>query len=277
MRNFYLIVFVVFGLYSCEKDTDIELSEMKSIELISKNSSRNVQLLRAWSSNESSPVQQKHLRRFTVKVKNIAYEKEVIVHHLTVNGNWIDIPLSYQQSITDDYEIWEGEVEPSNQLYGEEFAIKYSTNGNTYWDNNEGNNYSMPVSIGAYLASDIQISLDPYYTRFANNYLAINLDVRHVYGANITNVEVVYSTDGWQTEQRNQLNYYRYFRVGYSEYIISPNQYDIDKYGTSIRFTTNVDKVEFAVVYTVNGQEYWDNNYENNYTLHSVAYKTVNK
>ncbi len=268
MRKIYLVLVTILGLYSCTNDTDYLDPTNEAIEVAAKNSSTNVKLLRAWTSNSSSPVQQQYVRRFTVKVKNLAYQKEVVIHHATNSGNWVDIPLNYQQSTGKDEEIWVGEVTPDTQYYGDSFAVKYIVNGKTYWDNNNGSNYSMPVNIGAYLAPEVEVSVDTHYTRLYGSYFAINVDARRNYGSPGT-VEVIYTTDSWATTQRTSLSYQRYFRVGYAHYIQSPNQFDIDKWETSVQVGSNVNSIQYAIVYKVNGQEYWDNNYGRNYIINS--------
>lgn len=268
MKIFFLSVITILGLYSCTNDvnTDLETVSLNSKGLNSQVNWVNVKLNSAWTSNESSPIQKKFLRRFSVRVKNLAFKKEVFVHHLTTNGDWVDIPLSYKQNIPIGYEIWEGEVAPDTPLYGDTFAIKYVVDGNTYWDNNGGNDYSMPVSIGAYLAPDVQIILDSYNTRVVNRAVIISADVRINQQATYeSKVEVVYTTDGWATTQKTELRFNEYYRVGYSEYILSPNQYEISKYETKIRLEDEAKAIEYYVIYTVDGQEYRDNNYGNNY------------
>ncbi|GAA4273888.1 hypothetical protein U6A24_01890 [Aquimarina gracilis] len=271
MRKFYLVFIAILGLYSCTNDTDnLELIN-ESIELKSKNSSTNVKLLRAWTSNSSSPVRQRFVKRFVVKVKNLAFQKQVAIHNATSNGNWVDIPLTFQQNIGNDEEIWVGEVEPDTQYYDDEFVVKYTVNGETFWDNNNGSNYSMSVNEGAFLAPEIEVLVDNYYTRFSGSYFAINVDARRNYG-DAGSVEVVYTTDNWATTQKALLSYQRYFRVGYSNYIISPNQFDIDKWETSVQVDPNANSIEYAVVYRTAGQEYWDNNYGNNYVINKITY-----
>lgn len=266
MRKIYVVVAIIIGLYSCTFDKDHLDSSNESIEAAAKNSSTNVKLIRAWTSNSSSPVGQRYVRRFVVKVKNLAFQKQVAIYHSTTSDEWVDIPLTFQQQIGNNEEIWAGEVAPDTEIYSNEFVVKYSVNGKTYWDNNNGSNYNISANIGAYLAPEVEVSVDTYFTRFAGTYFAINVDARRDYGSP-GEVEAVYTTDSWATTQRVSLSYQRYFRVGYSNYILSPNQFDIDKWETSISFDSSVQNIEYAVVYRVGDQEYWDNNYGKNYKI----------
>ncbi|MHA7055927.1 hypothetical protein ACWGOQ_0001810 [Aquimarina sp. M1] len=272
MRKIYIVLSVILSLYSCTSDIEELDSEMKSIELSTKIGSENVKLLSAWTANRSSPVHINYQRKFKVKVKNLAYQKEVAIHHLMNDGNWIDIPLAYEQSIGNDEEIWVGEVTPDSEVYSTDFVVKYTVNGETYWDNNQGKNYSMLVNIGGYLAPEINLEVNKSFTRSTGgSSFAINVNARRNYGT-VATVEVVYTTDGWATKNTVLLSYQRYFRVGYAHYVMSPNQFDVDVYTATIRVPDEIQSIDFAVVYKVNGQEYWDNNYGNNYTLNSVIY-----
>ncbi|WP_299312392.1 carbohydrate-binding protein [uncultured Aquimarina sp.] len=271
MRKIYLVFSVILGLFSCTSDVDNLDSEIKSIELSEKISSENVKLLSAWTANRSSPVHINYQRKFKVKVKNLGYQKEVVIHHATFDGNWVDIPLTFEQAIDNDEEIWIGELTPDYEVYSDEFVVKYMVNGKTYWDNNSGKNYSMLVNVGGYLSPEINVELNKSFTRPTGSSFAINVNSRRNYGTTTT-VEVVYTTDSWATKTTIPLTYQRYFRVGYAHYIMSPNQFDVDIYDTSIRVSEDVQSIDFAIVYKVDGQEYWDNNYGRNYTLSKVIY-----
>jgi hypothetical protein len=62
------------------------------------------------------------------------------------DGTWQDLPLTYSSSIDANTDMWELNycyvaTVPSSQALGNQFAIKYVVNGQTYWDNNGGSNY----------------------------------------------------------------------------------------------------------------------------------------
>ncbi|MGA8054539.1 MAG: hypothetical protein WCA12_11905 [Burkholderiales bacterium] len=72
-----------------------------------------------------------------VKVANIAFAKDVAVMYRGVDGLWKDRPLVWLVS-GGDYDVFHG-----SGPYTEEFALRYSVGGNTYWDNNHGANYHL--------------------------------------------------------------------------------------------------------------------------------------
>jgi hypothetical protein len=71
-----------------------------------------------------------------VNVKNIAFSKEVTVHYTADDTTWEDTPLAFLSSFG-DYDRFKGEInEHANQ-----FVIRYTVSGETYYDNNAGENY----------------------------------------------------------------------------------------------------------------------------------------
>lgn len=77
-----------------------------------------------------------------VKVKNIAYDKAVTLHYKNnITGEWVDNAAHYCYSLDDNYEIWEGSVYYWSMPGYVQFAIKYEVAGQTYWDNNDNNDY----------------------------------------------------------------------------------------------------------------------------------------
>lgn len=75
-----------------------------------------------------------------IKVKNIAYDKNVTLHGKNANdGNWYDTEATYVKSLDDGYELWR--VQTTSWWKSYEFCLKYQVNDQTYWDNNDGQNY----------------------------------------------------------------------------------------------------------------------------------------
>src|SRR5687768_2852656 len=74
----------------------------------------------------------------SVKVKNIALSKNVTIHYTPDNNTWKDFSLAFSAHFG-DYDIFSGEV--NEQVT--EFVIRYFVNGETFYDNNSGQNYSL--------------------------------------------------------------------------------------------------------------------------------------
>ncbi len=208
-------------------------------------------------------------RNFSIQVKNLAYDKQVAIYHKMSDGTWQEFPAVYSRSIPGNSEIWTVNLANSASIWGYEFVVKYTVNGVTYWDNNNGQNYSMGTLDGTWLNPSLNVKLNYrslYYYSYTNqSVFSGSIDVRNL--AYNKKVEVIYSTDNWQTTKIAPAKYVGpYYTVGYSQYINSPNIHGIERW-TFMEYIGNVSNVEFAISYTVNGISYWDNNYGNNYSL----------
>lgn len=77
-----------------------------------------------------------------VFLKDLAYAKDVKVHY--TKDNWKtykSIDATYIKDL-DNIELWTFFISCYDYIEGE-YAISYTVNGETYWDNNFGNNYSL--------------------------------------------------------------------------------------------------------------------------------------
>ncbi|KZS39357.1 hypothetical protein AWE51_12505 [Aquimarina aggregata] len=278
MKKYFYLIITLFAL-SCSTEDDAipnqnGLSLEKSANL--KNSSP-VQLVKAWNSYSFYRGFNTWTRKFTVKVANLNYDKSVSIYHEKVDGNWEEIPLSYSISLDNGDEIWEGQYRyyayTPGKIYEDEFVVKYDVNNTTYWDNNNNNNYKIEEKqIGSFFAEpDLNVSVDSDFDRLYTSFdgvtttLNIVADVRNI--SPTKEVQVVYTTDGWETERYFSLAYTKYWYNSYDYVLTSPNPFNVERWTGSVTINEEVDDIEYAVVYKVNGQQYWDNNYGQNYSI----------
>ena len=171
-----------------------------------------------------------------IKVLNKAYDKDVTVHYTLgeLNGVWEDAKATYVASLDNNYDIFKVEL---GGFGGLEYAIKYTVNGQTYWDNNNGNNYTGSDNLG----TAPMCVLRPDY-----NTLSVKLN-NYGYSKKVT---VHYTNDNWATTQTKDLSY------------SSTNDNGIEYWSTDF---TRTSDTQYYITYTVNGQTYIDNNWGNNY------------
>lgn len=189
-----------------------------------------------------------HLKGY-IGIQNIAFQKKVTVHYTTDNGKtWIDVPATYvkQNLSANNEEIWKFST-PTVQ-YGQPttFCIKYEVNGETYWDNNNGNNYTND----AFGKSTVYASS---YDSFKNNgqkYIYLTASSKYSTGS----VKVRYTEDGWKTYK--DLN---------CRYISAYNSVSTPQWDLEIPISNSKNQVQFDVIYEVNGVQYFDNNFGYNY------------
>lgn len=174
-----------------------------------------------------------------------AANKAVFVHYSAGTNEWRDVEASYVTNLDNDTEIWSATV--SGFAVGGEYAIKYVGDGQTYWDNNNGNNYSMSDVLGQ---ANIIVDRLSYQQPSSYRIVAIlkNLAYNKV-------VKVVYTQDNWQTREEAFLSY----SSGY------PNT-EYEQWSVTLNLDENkMDSFQYFVSYEVNNQTYLDNKFGANY------------
>ncbi len=271
----YVFFLMSLIILSCTTEDDT-VSNVKSSDQISLKTTNEVSLVKAWTAYGNYRGYTSYSRKFTVRVANLNVDKTVSIFHEKIDGSWEEIPLAYQFNIDDQNEIWTGESTNEgfgvSQIYGNEFVVKYEVNGDTYWDNNNGENYTMSRQEGYFFAQpDLNVSVDAdfssifYVPSYDQNSINVTVDVRNL--APEKEVGVVYTTDGWQTQDYFSLTYRAFWNNGPLFLVQSPNNFGVERWTGNVQVDKAANTVEFAVVYKVNGQEYWDNNYGKNYTV----------
>lgn len=84
----------------------------------------------------------------TVKVKNLAFDKEVVIRvstdswttHEDVHCSFVDQPV-HQQMLTNLYDTFRFSLTLPAKSNVIEFCVRYRTNGSEFWDNNSSKNY----------------------------------------------------------------------------------------------------------------------------------------
>lgn len=204
---------------------------------------------------------------FEVTVDNLGSNKQVFAH-LNTTGAWIDVPLSYNHSISGNREVWRGfYVRPTNTVLDAEFALKYVVNGQTYWDNNSNQNYEIASDSGHLLASSINVLKDRYTTSItipaADTNIYGGITVRDLAASKV--VKVHYTTDNWATSSVANASFNAFPWSGAYSAAPNPNQYDSEEWTYTLNVGATATEVEYAIEYQVNGQTYWDNNTGLNY------------
>ncbi|MFD0861039.1 hypothetical protein ACFQ1M_02365 [Sungkyunkwania multivorans] len=124
----------------------------------------------------------------------------------------------------------------------------------------------MTNNSGTFL-NGIEVSYRTEDARITRHAVDFNVDVQNL--SLEKSVKIVYTLDDWATVKEFELDFQQYYRVGYYNYLYSPNAFDVERWSGRLRYDTTNDprEIEFAVAYTVNGTTYWDSNYGQNYKL----------
>ena len=218
-------------------------------------------------------------RNFEVLVENLAYDKKISVVHKKDDGSWTELPMSYKQSVANNKELWQlhyskstipWDSSPSNiPSLGDEFAIKYSVNGQDFWDNNNGKNYTITNNDGPFIQEGLDIDVNEANSYFGSydNKIRLMLDVRNI--SSTKDVKVHYSTDDWNSVQVSNAQYQGYITTGYScESIYTPNKFGIEVWRFENLITNTQSKTfKYVVSYNLNGNEIIDNNFGSGYEI----------
>lgn len=209
--------------------------------------------------------------RFEVSLANLGTNKQAYIHLKQKDGSWADIPLTFNRAASVGRELWTYEIfsalpEIANAADPYVFAIKYTVNGTTYWDNNNGANYTYSKNLGTVLFGGTNVYHGNYqptyygggnYTQFTGSVTVKNL-------AYSKQVKVLYTTNNWTTVKTATANFYpTYWTNNYTQ-LSNPNYYGFEEwtFALDVGAATSVD---YVFQYTVNGQTYYDNNFGRNY------------
>lgn len=197
-----------------------------------------------------------------IRVKNIGQDKKVTIRYSYNNAEWFDCAASYYKPDGNNYEIWKF-VTPGKDfgyrgIVAVQFSIKYEVNGQTYWDNNNGQKYCVAVGYVIGLTYDFGIgaiaNVSAYTDSGINNrYVAGRLQLKNL--GQPKNVKVIYTTDNWATtrEVNAEFEYTAYANSSVEEWYYS--------------YETNSKNIQYKLSYTVNGVTYIDDNFGDYYTV----------
>ncbi|NLP27558.1 MAG: hypothetical protein GX370_02065, partial [Clostridia bacterium] len=179
---------------------------------------------------------------------------------------WKDVKATYLGKKDDTYGLWyfiiDGGEDPLNHYnkIGKDFkfAVKYTkASGEVYWDNNGGNDYCITGGYWGNYSRNIlgtsNVTLSNAYLIKGRDSLSGQIVVKDL--AYEKDIKVRYSYDNWTTFKETSAKYNFTERNGVEIWSFEDN------------IPSDAEQVKFAISYTVNGKTYWDNNFNENYTM----------
>lgn len=210
----------------------------------------------------------------TVSVDNLAYSKVVEIVYRDSDNQWKTAPASYRHAAGGNKEVWEASwvrnLRSGLPALDLEFAVKYQVNGQTYWDNNGGQNHKVKFNTGEYITKPVVAGYARAIKPSASGpgSLYVEAFAKNLSGAQ--EVKVHYSYNNWATTYVQNAAPSGPNSIGYT-YVNYPNANGVKWWTLSssnaAHQNTTASQVKYAISYKVNGVTYWDNNYGLNYTI----------
>ena len=190
--------------------------------------------------------------RGIVEVKNIAYAKTVSIHYTEGNNVWKDFAASYVGPSTPGKELWSFNITTGK---APQFAIAYTVNGSTYWDNNGGADYTFADYVFDARLTYPDISgatglRDTTTSAVVGNILVKNRSYQKI-------ITVIYTDDNWATTKSAAATYVATLPSG------------VEYWGFSapVSAAAPSDNLQLAFEYVHAYGTAYDNNYGDNYRV----------
>jgi hypothetical protein len=218
----------------------------------------------------SYPVIMNTTLKGVVRVAMLGTDERVTVHyrardHRDDSAPWTTVDATPFMGGIWEFEtpVFNGECPHYCPRHVFQFAIEYTADGVTYWDNNGG------PGIDYVLANDIGGSVPLFFGLPAIldqpvqlSYADWDADYDHLRGQIILDslayekdVALVYSTDGWATVREVAATF---SRMTYE---------NLEYWRFSVPISDHGDDLRFAIRYTAGGETHWDNNLGRDYSL----------
>ena len=202
----------------------------------------------------------------TAKVENIAFVKDVALRFAGFDG-WREQPLTFQDGFG-DYDLFSYS---GSDFSTTRFAIRYTVQGVTFWDNNGGFDYrvdeSRPNTVGGNVVLGKAVARRGTQAGggfvFATSWVEGEILVKNLSFNKLVGIRL--TTNGWTSfiDTAALFNHKQAVAVGLS-------QVEVWTFKTpELNLDPSSDHFEFAVFYENrdSGERLWDNNFGQDYTL----------
>lgn len=188
-----------------------------------------------------------------VQINSNAAHKEVWAHYCQSGSTWLDKQGGYVTTLPDGSEIWKVTVEGA---YGILYTIKFIGDGQVYWANNNGNNFTENDVLGT---ANIKVGRITTYDTLDKTIINFSVTVKNL--SLIKNVGIRYTEDNWVSYKQAELSY---------DYSVPGTNNEVWT-GSIVIDSSKKNAFKFCGYYTVNGNTYWDNNFGANYDINYIA------
>jgi hypothetical protein len=213
--------------------------------------------------------------KMTAKAKNIAFAKDVAIHYAQADGAWVERPLAWHKNYL-HHDLF---ALTDNSFITTEFVIRYTVNGETFWDNNGGGNYHVdserPNTIGG------NVILNKATARrgsqagggfvFTTSWIEGEIFVKNLSFQKHVGIRV--SANGGASFHDTNASF-----SGNVPVAVGLSQVEVWKFKTAeLNIDQSSAEFRFAVFYNNldSGEWFWDNNFRQDYTLSKTDLATI--
>lgn len=217
---------------------------------------------------------------FCLRVRNLAYSKQVEVHWAGEDGAWETLPAIYWGPAGDDGELWLArtwrQASAGKSLPGNiEYVAVHRSNGSVHWCRPAHGHFRCQADAGVRLAGHVALQHVGYTPLLQNDQKTLTVDVATSAGLNTQDVFVEWSDDGWLTKQRTPCIFTRdHWDKSQQSNARNPNQYGVQMWTARLRIR-DAYRVEYAIGCTTPTGERWDNNRGRNYCARHADFKVL--
>ena len=229
-------------------------------------------------SRKNKTVQQ--IVSFFMQLDNLGYDKQCDVVWAGEDGEWSSLPASYHSALGDNTEYWRAKITlmgtsekslPGNIV----FSLRYLVQGQEYWDNNEGLNYSSEADSGIKVTSNHIVQNIGFESHLDVKQKSIPIVVSINESIQAQAVTVHWTVDNWLHTYKNPCQYKR----NYWDEVACSNARNPNQYGSQIwqglLTIDNAFRVQYIISCEVDDEVFWDNNGDKNYSLSHEALKVL--
>ncbi len=209
---------------------------------------------------------------FFVLVETAHYDKCVDILWMGEDGVWHTLAANFHSRLDEHREYWLAEW--ACQLSGKQalpgniqFALRLQCQGQEYWDNNHGQNYSSQADTGIRLLKDKPVQNIEFGTRLTERQRSVPIQVAIACALCVRRVVIHWTTDNWvhsrQTICHSKINYWDRKTKSNAR---NPNHYGFEIWQARIK-TGSAFRLQYSICCETDTQTFWDNNYGYNYSL----------
>jgi hypothetical protein len=205
--------------------------------------------------------------QIAAKVQNLAFAKDVALHYTQPDGTWVERALNWQKNFG-AYDVF---GRSDNTFVTTQFVLRYTANGETFWDNNDGGNYHIdeirPNMVGGNVTLNKAIARRGSQAGggfvFTTSWVEGEIFVKNLSFKKRVGIRL--STNGWTSFQDTNASFNG--SVAVAEGL---SQVEIWNFKTpELNLDESRPDFKFAVFYNNldTGEWFWDNNFGQDYTL----------